>query len=101
MTTEIKLDQIFYVSEDVVVREIEGELIIVPIATGIGDMEDELYTMNDSGRAILNYIDGKQTLGQIAETLLKDYDAPLEKIEQDVLGLVNELVKRNMLISNA
>jgi len=39
-------------SEDVVSREIEGELIIVPIASGIGDMDDELYTLNDPGRAI-------------------------------------------------
>ena len=36
-------------SEDVVAREIEGEFIIVPLAAGIGDMEDELYSLNESG----------------------------------------------------
>ena len=39
-------------SEDIVAREIEGELIIVPLAAGIGDMEDELFSLNETGREI-------------------------------------------------
>ena len=39
METSITLDTICAPSEDVVAREIEGELITVPLAAGIGDME--------------------------------------------------------------
>ena len=46
------LEKIYSPSEDIVAREIEGELIIVPLVAGIGDMEDELFTMNDTGKAI-------------------------------------------------
>ena len=98
MTSDIKLEQVYAISEDVVVREIEDELIIVPIASGIGDMEDELYTMNETGKAILMKIDGKKTLEQIAQDLSRTYDAPIDQIQEDVLGLVGELVKRRMLI---
>jgi len=97
MTPGITLGQVFAISEDVVVREIEDELIIVPIASGIGDMEDELYTMNETGKAILLKIDGKISLNQIAHELSETYDAPVEQIKKDVLGLTGELVKRKML----
>jgi len=48
--TEIRMEAAYIPSEDVVAREIEGELIIVPLAAGIGDLEDELYTLNETGK---------------------------------------------------
>ena len=48
-----RLDAVYTPSEDIVAREIEGEIIIVPLVAGIGDMEDELYTLNDTGKAIM------------------------------------------------
>jgi len=87
-------------SDDVVAREIEGELIIVPLTSGIGDMEDELYTLNDSGKAIWDRLDGKKTLSTIIEELITEFDAEKNELEMDVIGLVNELVKRKMLVIN-
>ena len=98
MASKINLNQVYVVSEDVVVREIEGELIIVPIAAGIGDMEAELYTMNETGKLILSMIDGEQSLAGIVKDLSKEYDVPLAEIKRDVLGFVTELAKRKMLI---
>jgi hypothetical protein len=99
MESEIKLDTIYAPSEDVVAREIEGELIIVPIASGIGDMEDDLYTLNETGQAIWEKLDGVRSLQQVALDLAEEYDAPLSNIERDVLGLITELVKRRMLVT--
>ena len=47
-------------SGDVVAREIEGESIIVPLVAGSGDMEDELFTLNDTGKAIWDQFDGRR-----------------------------------------
>ena len=58
------MDAVYAPSEDVVAREIEGELIIVPLVAGIGDMEDELYTLNETGRAIWDRLDGKTQPGR-------------------------------------
>lgn len=85
-------------SDDIVSREIEGELIIVPIASGIGDLEDELYTLNETGRAIWERIDGIRSLQNIAADLAKEYSAPLDQISQDVLGLAGELANRKILV---
>lgn len=94
----LTLETIWAPSEDVVAREIEGELIIVPIASGIGDMEDELYTLNETGRAIWRRLDGVKSLRLIAADLSAEYGAPSADIERDVLGLVTELVRRKMLV---
>lgn len=95
---KITLASVCSPSEDVVARVIEGELIIVPLAAGVGDMEGELYSMNETGREIWDNLDGKRSLGQIAVDLAAGYDAPLEEIEADILGLVSELARRNMLL---
>jgi hypothetical protein len=38
-------------SEDVVAREIEDDIIIVALVAGMGDADDQLCTVNESGRA--------------------------------------------------
>ena len=98
METIINSESVFIPSEDVISREIEGELIIVPIASGIGDMEDELYTLNDTGRAIWQRLDGKRTLREVAADLKENFNDPLDQITCDVLGIAGELVKRRILV---
>ena len=97
MEINICLDAVYIPSENIVAREIEGELIIVPLVSGIGDMEDELYTLNKIGRAIWDKLDGKKTLKDLVKDLSAEYDAPIKEIEEDVIGLVEELFKRRML----
>ena len=96
--TEIRMEAAYIPSEDVVAREIEGELIIVPLSAGVGDMEDELYTLNETGRAVWARLDGRNSLREIALALAQEYEAPAPEIEQDVLGLAEELLKRRMLV---
>jgi hypothetical protein len=96
--TSINKDMVLIPSDNIVAREIEGELIIVPLVSGIGDLNDELFTLNDTGKAIWNHLDGKSSLSEVTTQLALEYDSPVEEIEKDVLGLVEELVKRKMLI---
>ena len=95
---ELVLDAICTPSEDVVAREIEDELIIVPLVAGIGDTEDELYTMNETGKAIWTRLDGKRTLRAVSAELAAEFNAPAGEIEKDVLGLATELARRKMLV---
>lgn len=95
---DVQLDGVYLPSEDIVAREIEGELIIVPLVAGIGDLEDELYTLNETGKAIWKLLDGKNTLRQVSVMLLDEFDAAAGEIEADVLGLAGELCRRRMLV---
>jgi hypothetical protein len=98
MQADVTLDAVYAPSHDIVAREIEGEIIIVPLVAGIGDMEDELYTLNETGKAIWDRLDGQRSLRTIAAELSAEYDAPAGEIEDDVLGLMGELVSRKMLV---
>jgi hypothetical protein len=97
----IHLDAVYAPSEDVVARVIEGELIIIPLVAGIGDLEDELFTLNDSGKVIWQLLDGRSTLSAVITALEQDHESEPGEIERDVLGLVEELAKRRMLVEVA
>ena len=90
-------DAVYAPSDNIVAREIEGELIIVPLIAGIGDTEDELFTLNETGKAIWNKLDGRHSIEQVVRQLHAEFEAPIEQIEQDVVGLVKELLKRKIL----
>ncbi len=99
MDPKVSLDEVYAVSDDVVAREIEGEIIIVPLAAGIGDLEDELFTLNETGKAIWEKLDGRRSLNEVVSELAAGYQAAAEEIARDVLGLVRELVRRRMLVA--
>lgn len=99
MVSNVSLDDIYAHSDDMVAREIEGEMIIVPLVAGVGDIDDALYTLNPTGQAIWSAMDGVRTLRMIAEELAEEYDASMAEIEVDVIGLVTELLNRRMLVS--
>jgi hypothetical protein len=83
-------------SEAVVAREIEGEIVIVPLAAGIGDLEDELYSLNETGRDVWRLLDGR-TLEEVVDALLAVYDEPREELDRDVRGLLGELLSRGIV----
>jgi len=97
MNGQVELNWIYAASEDIVAREIEGELIIVPLASGIGDLEDDLYTLNETGRAIWDRLDGKRSLEDIAADLSEKFEAPEGEIERDIVGLLEELLRRRIV----
>ena len=98
METKVTPDATYAPSQDVVAREIEGELIIVPMVAGMGDTDDELFTLNETGRAIWDRLDGQRSLKDLVVELSADFEATEGEIKADVLGLVAELARRKMVI---
>ena len=96
-----KLERIYAKSRDLVEREIEGEIIIVPLTSGIGDLEDELFSLNKVGKDVWARIDGKKPVRNIVEELLELYQGDREKLTTDVLGFLDELEKRKLIVEEA
>ena len=97
MEDRVTLDAVYGPSEDIVAREIEGEVVIIPLVSGIGDMEDELFTLNETGRAVWRKLDGARTLREVARELADEFEAPADVIESEVAGLVAALAARRMV----
>jgi hypothetical protein len=98
MKSQVYLDAAYAPSEEIVARELVGELVIVPLTAEVGDLEDALYSLNETGRAIWDRLDGVKSLRDVAAELTEAYDAPSQEIERDVIGLVGELLARSMLV---
>jgi hypothetical protein len=98
MKKKIGTDMVFAHSNDVVAREIDGMLIIVPLTAGVGDMEDDLFSMNETGTTIWNMLDGKKTIKEIIAGLKEEFIAEQGEITRDVTGIVEELLKRRMIV---
>lgn len=99
MESKVDLNNVYVHSQDVVARDVQGEFIIIPITSGIGDLEDEIFTLNESGRAIWEGLDGKKSLKEVAGGLSKDFNGSSQEIEKDTMGIVGELLKRKMLVA--
>lgn len=99
MASPIDINVVCAGSQDVVVRQIEGEILIVPLVAGIGDGQDELYTLNETGQAIWEKLDGKRTLKEVAVLLAAEFKAPVAAVEEDVLGFARELTRRGILVA--
>lgn len=101
MHQKITIDEVFSPSDDVVAREIEGEIILIPLAKGIGDSEGELYTLNGTGKAIWDRLDGQRSLRDVIRELSAEFQADEGQIGADVVGLLGELVRRKMVVAVA
>lgn len=95
---KISLSAAYVPSENVVAREVAGEFVIIPVTSGVGDAEDEIFTLNETGLAIWKKLDGKRSLKAIAKDLSSKFEGGVKGIEKDVLGLTKELLKRKMLV---
>jgi len=95
-----KLERIYAKSQDLVEREIEGEIIIVPLTSGIGDLEDELFSLNEIGRDVWARIDGKRCVSEIVKELEAIYEKGRKKLTTDVLGFLDELEKRKLIVED-
>lgn len=94
------VDEVYMVSKDVVARDVQGEFIIIPISSNINmeNYEDAIFTLNNIGKAIWDRLDGQKNIRDIIKELSSDFEGTPEKIENDVIGFIQELLKRNIVV---
>lgn len=96
---KVDLDTVYILSEDMLLKQIQGEFVIIPLRRGVADLEDEFFKLNEDAKAMWDKLDGKKTLKEVAQELILEYDAGLELIERELLELAEELLKMGMLVS--
>ena len=98
MKKHITGDAVFAVSDDVVARKVENEIILIPIWIDIRGKENDLFTLNPAAQVIWKRLNGKKSLNDIISDLMVEYNSPAGVIEKDVIALVKELLKRKLLV---
>jgi len=96
----IELEKTYKISGNVIARKIEGELVIIPIRSGIGDLEAEMYSLSKTGIAVWDKLDGERTLEELIRSLMNEYNAPYEEIKSDVVELVESLFEKGLVFEH-
>ena len=89
----------FRKNENFVFRQIDEETILVPIKNNVGDMGC-IYTLNEVGAFVWKLIDGHNTIEEIHQCLLKEFDVSTDKAFEDLKQFVNELKSVEAVIPN-
>ena len=93
-------DKCFSKHNDFVTRCISGETIIVPIKSGVGDL-DSIYTVNEVGTTVWQLIDGRRTVSQIIESISDEYEVAAEDAANDVLDFLGMLEGEGLIRASA
>ena len=86
----ISLDQIYEKDPSMVSREIAGEAILVPIRQNVGDLES-IYTLNETAARAWELIDGQNTLSDIRDVILVEFEVEEEQAQEDLIELISDL----------
>jgi|SRR5579859_1748584 len=63
------------------------------------NMDDgRYYALNEVGNRIWELCDGRHGVAQLVSQLAKEYDAPAEIIEGDILEVLGDLRSKNLII---
>jgi len=96
LTTQVR----FIRNQDVVSRKIEGELIIVPIRNGVGDL-NSLYTLNPVGSVLWDFMMEGHTLEEMVQRVCDEFEVTTAQAQQDIEAFLNSLVEENLVQSVA
>ncbi|MBL7196922.1 MAG: PqqD family protein [Candidatus Omnitrophica bacterium] len=72
-------------------RVIDGEAVILNLDNGY------YYSLNEIGTKIWEAIDKQKGLSQILDSLEEEYQLPEKQLKSDLLGLVKDLEKEELI----
>lgn len=99
MKTNVLLNAVYAASDNVVVRKVEDEVILIPLVAAESNMEKEPYFLNTTGQIIWQRLNGHKKLKDIVKDLTVEFETPAKVIEKDVIAFVEKLLMRNMIIA--
>jgi hypothetical protein len=82
-------------SPDVVFRDLDGEAVILDLASG------RYFGLNAVGTRIWTLLDQGMPIEQIVRTVAAEYDADAEQIDRDVTALIEDLSSRGLIVRSS
>ena len=83
-------DRIYKKNESFVFRKIEAETILVPIKDNVGDMGC-IYNLNELGAFVWQHLDGQQSLLDIQNRLMEEYEVSAKQAADDLFEYIAQL----------
>jgi hypothetical protein len=98
-TTASPTQQVVLVRNPAIVsRVIAGETLVVPICSGVGDME-AVYTFNGPGAQLWDLLEQKLSAEELGVWLTQNFEVTPEVARADVQTFVDDLKQTGLLMS--
>jgi hypothetical protein len=90
----------FIRNRDVVSRQIQGELIIVPIRAGVGEL-NSLYTLNPVGSALWDFLEEAHNLPEMVQKVCDEFEVTADQACCDIAAFLDSLAEEQLVQSVA
>ena len=86
------------VKDQLVLREIAGQYVIVPVMERVKDVQSMVY-ITSSAAYLWQYMEGKEfTLDELVELILAKYkNVTKEKAQEDIIAFLQILARNNIM----
>ncbi|MEE8348309.1 MAG: PqqD family protein [Acidobacteriota bacterium] len=81
---------------EVITRRIEGQMVFVPVKSGSVDL-DFLYSSNETGAMIWEWIDGLKNVDQIVDAVSREFEVSPGQAARDVVEFVSALTEAGLV----
>lgn len=87
----VTLHSVLVPSDEVLFQEIGGEAVLLDLAS------EQYFGLDAVGTRIWSLLDGNASLDRIQEALCAEYDAPRERIHDDLFALARRLLEAGLV----
>jgi hypothetical protein len=92
----VQTDARFIRNREVVSRQIEGELVIVPIRRGVGDL-NSLYTLNPVGSALWEFMNEGHTIPEMVNRVCDEFEVTTAQAKADIQAFLDSLLEEKLI----
>lgn len=82
--------------EKVVVRKVGNEMVIVPLVNSVADMT-RVLTLNETGAAIIEALDGQHTINQVEAQLISVFDVESDILAADLQNFILDALAKGII----
>lgn len=83
------------IKNDYMLKNVGNEYMIIPTSNKNVNVS-KIFNTNETGAFIFNNLKDNKSLGEILDLLKKEYNAPKDVLEKDLIEFINELKKRGI-----
>jgi hypothetical protein len=86
----------FIRNREVVSRQIEGELVIVPIRRGVGDL-NSLYTLNPVGSALWEFMNEEHSVPEMVSRVCDEFEVTCTQAQTDIQEFLDSMLEEKLI----
>jgi hypothetical protein len=92
--------QCFHKDKNLVARSIAGETLIVPVRSGIANL-DYIYALNEVGSRVWDLLNERVPVSQIVDAICSEYEVSPEQAARDIGELLSRLEAAGLIHGTA